>query len=80
LALEKEVSKEILGLITLNSGQASVFPHYCTLLRGENSGGLCVVMHPPSHPYYRLTELWAYDDDDTWHGICQRVSVVCHYY
>jgi hypothetical protein len=35
------------GLIKLKNGQASVFPLYCVLLRGENSGGLCVMMHLP---------------------------------
>jgi hypothetical protein len=39
--------KERLGLITLKNGQASVFSLNCVLLRGETSGGLCVVMHPP---------------------------------
>jgi hypothetical protein len=34
-------------LITFKNGQASVFPHYFVLLRGENVGGLCMVMHPP---------------------------------
>jgi hypothetical protein len=47
MALEREEDKERLGLITLKNGQASVFPLYCVLLRGENSGELCVVMHPP---------------------------------
>jgi hypothetical protein len=63
-ALEREADKEMLGLLTLKNGQASVFPHYCMLLRGENSGGHCVVMHPPRHAYGPLTGLRAYDDDD----------------
>jgi hypothetical protein len=37
-ALEREVGKEILGLI-LKNGHASMFPHYGVPLRGGNSGG-----------------------------------------
>jgi hypothetical protein len=37
-------------LITLKNRQASVFPLYCVLLRGETSGGLCVVMHSALTP------------------------------
>jgi hypothetical protein len=41
----RETDKERLGLMTLKNEQASVFPHYCVLLRKKNSGGLCVVIH-----------------------------------
>jgi hypothetical protein len=77
-ALEGEADKERLGLITLKNEQASVFPLYCVLLRGEISGGLCVVMYPPWHPYDPLTGLQDYDDDVSFVFVLIYYSLTIH--
>jgi hypothetical protein len=45
-ALEREVGKERLGLIILKTGQTSMFPHYCVLMRGDISGGRLAFKYP----------------------------------